>query len=794
VTAVVVGESILVDEPTTDFEGMRLALLAAEERGHPAPSVVVAEDGRPLTHPDYVDRMGVAHQRAGLWAFCRRPAAEAFGLPSGTDWVRDHCMHLMFEEALPYRAEPHLYHQLYLQRFGSPDPVTLAPVSAAEPPAFSVDGSRVCVLEERPGLGWPTTCATALLWEYELALGTRRLITAFAYDEHISAADVTYSGDGTYVHICSWMTGRNVLVRVADGLVVPLPFTTAAAAWSYRDGPNAMVVMSTTASGSLLAHDYDVGTGEFARRCEVASPNGAQLLVRQLAMSLDGRALVTAPVGAAGFEQLRRGGVHVAAFVDLDEATIEPVLPASFRTRGAQRRHTSPRWCEDLGGFRPSSTAPSDKLIEQGYRPAIDPETVGPMERTVDSWVEALSAIEVGWRNGVIPRSRFAQEFAQFAISCNEVDTSAADDVLRRFKEHVAVEPVARVVRGWMGETHRLWEPLPAELRERASGQPKPADPNELRALDSALASVVGAGDATQMRESAHGLLGVLAARGVAPAETWPVLASWSADLMRQREFPPVVKIALAAFLWNNVQAPFQGQSELGPTAADIALPLMLDGFEASTHLSERVVIGQDRHQLFDVETARNLLRRALSRLPLEEHLITRARPSRMLVDPVAMPDPARIPFRKRGPSAMGRKVVFVSYLREDWPRVEPIVVRLRAADVEVWVDTASIEPGKNWKREIKRAIRLGDYFVACFSQGYADRDRSFMNEELRLAVAEQRLMANDRTWFIPVLLEPCAVPDFEIDWSTSLETLQYVDFAVDWEDAMARLIRAVSR
>jgi hypothetical protein len=115
----------------------------AGERGHSAPSVLVDERGEPLTHPDYVDRMGAAHLQAGAWAFCRRPAAEAFGLPSGTDWVRDHSLALMFQTGSPYLPHPHLHDQIYVQRFGEDPPVLLAPVSSATPLAWSNEGSRI---------------------------------------------------------------------------------------------------------------------------------------------------------------------------------------------------------------------------------------------------------------------------------------------------------------------------------------------------------------------------------------------------------------------------------------------------------------------------------------------------------------------------------------------------------------------------------------------------------------------------------------------------------------------------
>ena len=73
-------------------------------------------------------------------------------------------------------------------------------------------------------------------------------------------------------------------------------------------------------------------------------------------MSADGyRALVTAPVGVPGLDQAERGGVQVAAVIDVDDESIEPVLPACFHTRSAQRRHTSPRWCEERAQGRLAS-------------------------------------------------------------------------------------------------------------------------------------------------------------------------------------------------------------------------------------------------------------------------------------------------------------------------------------------------------------------------------------------------------------------------------------------------------
>ena len=105
--AVVIGESVLVDETLDDHEALRVFLEVAQERLHSAPSVVVDDSGRVLTDPRYVDRMGAVHPGAGAWAFCRRPAAEALGLPAGTDWVRDHAPYLTFMAGSPFLPAPH---------------------------------------------------------------------------------------------------------------------------------------------------------------------------------------------------------------------------------------------------------------------------------------------------------------------------------------------------------------------------------------------------------------------------------------------------------------------------------------------------------------------------------------------------------------------------------------------------------------------------------------------------------------------------------------------------------------
>jgi hypothetical protein len=392
----VVGESVLVSESLSPYASLCVFFEVADERGHGAPSVLVDERGVPLTHPDYVDRMGAAHLRAGAWAFCRRPAAEAFGLPSGTDWVRDHCLALMFEAGSPYLPRPHLHDQVYVQRFGENQPVPLAPLSSATPVAWNNEGSRICVLEIRLGhVADNTGMAGYLLWEYELVLGRRHLIAGFPASARLDFTQISYSSDDSWIHLCEWRDGRNFLIRVADGLVVTLPVVSTAVSWNPRNGPSSMIVMTLdTSSGRLVIYDYDLATNTLKHRSDLESPTGLPLAVRELSMSADGcLALVTAPVGVSGLDQGARGGVHVAAIIDIDEGSIEPVLPVAFRTRSAQRRHTSPRWCSEQSRQRePAAVVVAGELMQKAAPARCEDDSPAVTEDLLHRSTEILEA------------------------------------------------------------------------------------------------------------------------------------------------------------------------------------------------------------------------------------------------------------------------------------------------------------------------------------------------------------------------------------------------------------------
>ena len=124
---------------------------------------------------------------------------------------------------------------------------------------------------------------------------------------------------------------------------------------------------------------------------------------------------------------------------------------------------------------------------------------------------------------------------------------------------------------------------------------------------------------------------------------------------------------------------------------------------------------------------------------------------------------------------------VFISYVRENIEIVDRLYQALRSRGIQVWLDRNDIGPGLRWKREIRRAIQQGAYFIACFSQEYNARGRTYMNEELTIAIEELHQRPIDQAWFIPVKLNECEIPDRDIGGGETLRDLQYVNLYENW-------------
>lgn len=137
-------------------------------------------------------------------------------------------------------------------------------------------------------------------------------------------------------------------------------------------------------------------------------------------------------------------------------------------------------------------------------------------------------------------------------------------------------------------------------------------------------------------------------------------------------------------------------------------------------------------------------------------------------------------------------KHVFLSYLRDDSVSVNRLSMELRQCGVKIWLDKEDIYPGIRWKVAIRNAIRDGGCFIACFSEAYAERTQSYMNEELTLAIEELRKRPSNMAWFIPIKLSPCDIPDLSISSVETLQDLQYVELYTNWKEGVSRIVSAI--
>jgi hypothetical protein len=153
-----------------------------------------------------------------------------------------------------------------------------------------------------------------------------------------------------------------------------------------------------------------------------------------------------------------------------------------------------------------------------------------------------------------------------------------------------------------------------------------------------------------------------------------------------------------------------------------------------------------------------------------------------------------RTPSEAEDPFDQGH--AFISYVREDLAEVSWLENLLTAAGIRVWRDMADLLPGEDWRAKIRDAItRDALVFIACFSSRSAARRKSYMNEELLLAVEQLRLRQPHDPWLIPVRFDDCRIPNLELGPGRTLNSIQWVNlYGASRDEAGARLVAAVQR
>lgn len=138
----------------------------------------------------------------------------------------------------------------------------------------------------------------------------------------------------------------------------------------------------------------------------------------------------------------------------------------------------------------------------------------------------------------------------------------------------------------------------------------------------------------------------------------------------------------------------------------------------------------------------------------------------------------------------------FISYVREDAPRVDELQRTLEDAGIRIWRDTADLWPGEDWRENVRRAITDNALaFLACFSAVGINKRKSYQNEELLLAIEEMRKRPPYEPWLIPVRFDDCAIPDRDIGGGRTLTSIQRVDlFGEGLAENSERLVGGILR
>jgi hypothetical protein len=134
---------------------------------------------------------------------------------------------------------------------------------------------------------------------------------------------------------------------------------------------------------------------------------------------------------------------------------------------------------------------------------------------------------------------------------------------------------------------------------------------------------------------------------------------------------------------------------------------------------------------------------------------------------------------------------VMVSYSRDDWDRVEPIVTFLEASGLNVWIDQNAIPAAADWRAELLRAARRASALVPFLSRHYVASEMCRME----LFVARSFDVP-----IFPVMLEECwDLLDSEEETKyvaaisiARMEPPRVVGLSVSRDEVLSRLVRAV--
>jgi TolB-like protein/Tfp pilus assembly protein PilF len=118
-------------------------------------------------------------------------------------------------------------------------------------------------------------------------------------------------------------------------------------------------------------------------------------------------------------------------------------------------------------------------------------------------------------------------------------------------------------------------------------------------------------------------------------------------------------------------------------------------------------------------------------------------------------------------------RAVFLSYASQDAAAAAHLADALAAAGIEVWIDKSVLRGGDAWDAEIRRQIKSCALFIPIISANAHARVEGYFRLEWKLAIDRSHLMAPDRPFLLPVVIDDTRrsdqrIPDRlrELQWS----------------------------
>jgi Flp pilus assembly protein TadD len=99
-------------------------------------------------------------------------------------------------------------------------------------------------------------------------------------------------------------------------------------------------------------------------------------------------------------------------------------------------------------------------------------------------------------------------------------------------------------------------------------------------------------------------------------------------------------------------------------------------------------------------------------------------------------------------------QAIFLSYASQDTDAASRICQALRAAGLEVWFDKNELTGGDAWDQKIRKQIKECALFVPIISANTNAREEGYFRLEWKLSVDRSHLMADDKAFFMPVILD----------------------------------------